>query len=57
MSCESHASENASKYRKIILALLQQCKDEGLTVYQSKSVLLAAVKMAESITGNRPLEL
>lgn len=46
-------NEFAEKKKKIVLALLQQCKDEGLTVKQVESVCETAAKVAGNVTSLR----
>lgn len=45
--------EFEEKKKKIVLALLQQCKDEGLTVKQVESVCETAAKVAGAVTSLR----
>lgn len=42
-------------YEKIILALLQQCKDEGLTIEQAKFVLDTAKKEIDLAVSRSPI--
>lgn len=44
-------------YKKLVLALLQQCKDEGLTVDQTLFVLSAAGSHVRQTIRNSPLEI
>lgn len=42
-------------YEKEVLALLQQCKDEGLTVAQSKFVLRTAIDCIDIAISRSPV--
>lgn len=47
--------EKCERYQKIVLALLQQCQNEGLTVADSRFVLEAAIRRIDKAIANAPV--